>query len=77
MPAPFPDRPPLNDERRQMFFGFGISGFWDKERYISGVSFEHLTHALPQHSPHENIGINHQSSTWHSASSRGQTGGSA
>jgi len=45
------------------------------KRRAFGVGLDHRPHPLPQDRPHQNIGVHHQSSTWHSASSRGQSGG--
>src|SRR5471030_1686471 len=65
----------FHDQAGQMFFGFSECSFRNEKRYLFAIRLDRLAHALPQNGPHQNIGVNNQSLTWHSASSRGQPGG--
>src|SRR5260370_17407938 len=58
-----------------MLFRLGVRRAGHEEGRPFGIFFEHFTHALAKNSPHKNIGVEDQSFTWHSASSRGQPGG--
>jgi hypothetical protein len=50
---------------------FRVRGFGNEEGDVVRVGFEDASNPLTEHGTNQNVGVEHQGSTWHSACSRG------